>query len=156
MEENQTQELTRFDKFAYVLGVRKRDFCIDSIINTIASITYEEDSFLYLYRRNPRRIKFLIGLVFNSEHFPNSAQIRLSVDRPVDQPRSWSTVPNRELSHVSQLTGRSIGSFCDQPGGRPRWPVHAPGRPVSAAAVSSLPWLPRVDFLSLPTSPTLC
>ena len=84
MEENQTQELTRFDKFAYVLGVRKRDFFIDSIINTIASITYEEDSFLYLYPRNPRRIRFLIGLVSNSEHFPNSVQIRLSVDRPVD------------------------------------------------------------------------
>ena len=44
MEENQTQDLTRFDKFVYVLGARKRDFFIDSIINTIASITLEEDS----------------------------------------------------------------------------------------------------------------
>ena len=44
MEENQTQDLTRFGKFAYVLGTRKRDFFIDSIINTIASISIEEDS----------------------------------------------------------------------------------------------------------------
>ena len=58
MEENQTQDLTRFGKFAYVLGAKKRDFFIDSIINTIASLTYEEDSFLYLYPRNPRRIGF--------------------------------------------------------------------------------------------------
>ena len=93
MEENQTQELRRFGKFSYVLGARKRDFFIDSIINTIASLTYEENSFLYLYPRNPRRIRFLIGLVFNSEHFPNSAQIRLSVDRSVDRPKSRFTVP---------------------------------------------------------------
>ena len=33
----------RFGKFAYVLGVRKREFFIDSIINTIMH-TYEEDS----------------------------------------------------------------------------------------------------------------
>ena len=40
---------------------------------------------------NPRRIRFFIGLVANSENFPNSirsAQIRLSVDRP----KPWSTV----------------------------------------------------------------
>ena len=38
MKENQTQDLTRFGKFAYVLGVRKRDFFIDSIIKTISCI----------------------------------------------------------------------------------------------------------------------
>ena len=73
---------------------------------------------------NPKRIRFLIGLVSNSENFVNSTQIRLSVNRSVDRPKSRSTVPNRELGHVSQSTGRSTVSFCDRPGGRPRWPVH--------------------------------
>ena len=47
MEENQTQDLTMFNKFAYVLGVRKRDFFIDSIINTIASIHMKRTLLLY-------------------------------------------------------------------------------------------------------------
>ena len=67
MEENQTQDLTRFDKFAYVLRARKRDFFINSIINTIASIHMKKTMPLYLYPRNPRRLRFLIGLVFISE-----------------------------------------------------------------------------------------
>ena len=48
MEENQTQDLTRFGKFAYVLRARKRDFFIDSIINTIASIHMKRTLLLYL------------------------------------------------------------------------------------------------------------
>ena len=43
----------KFGKFTYVLGIRKRDFFIDLIINIIASITYEEDSASLIYPRKP-------------------------------------------------------------------------------------------------------
>ena len=58
MEEKSNTRFNEVRRIAYVLGARKRDFFIDLIINTIASITLEEDSTLYLYPRNPRTIGF--------------------------------------------------------------------------------------------------
>jgi len=79
---------TRFNEvqqIAYVLGARKRDFFIDSIINTIASIHMKRTLPLYLYPRNPRRIRFLIGLVSNSEQLSEFSQDP-TVGRPAGRP----------------------------------------------------------------------
>jgi len=72
-----------------------------------------------------------------------------------------STVPNRELGHVSRSIGRSTDSFCGRPGGRPRWPVHVGAHRSTAwstgvccccsfALASSLS-TSSTSFLSLPT-----
>ena len=65
----------------------------------------------YIPKENPRRISFLIGLVSNSENFPNQPEYACrstgrSTDPSTGRP-CLSTVPNRELGNVSRSTGRS-------------------------------------------------
>ena len=125
MKENQTQDVTRFGKFVYVLGARKRDFFIDSIINTIASIHMKRTMPLYLYPRNPRRIRFLIGLVSNSEQlseFSPDPTVDRSAGRPTQVPVDRAGRPRPTESKVMSV-GRPGGqpfSFCGRPGGQPR------------------------------------
>ena len=166
MEKIQTHDLTRFGKFAYVLGVRKRDFFIDSIINTIASIPMKRTLPLYIYPRNPKRIRFLIGLVSNSEQLfefspdptvgrPTSRPTQVPVDR-VGQPR-----PTESKAMSVGRPGDRPFSFCGRPGGRPRWPVHVGAHRSTAPVDRCLLLLfllclgflvvDFLDFLSLPT-----
>ena len=91
-------------------------------------------------------------------NFPNSAQIRLSVDRPVDRPKSRSTVPvDRSQPRVSpcQSVDRAVDRLLLRSAGRSTAMACACWcTPVDrfAAAVSSLPWLPRRRLPRLPLS----
>ena len=116
-EEYKTQDLTRFGKFAYVLRARKREFFIDSIINTNIMHTYEEDSAPLFIAKETRRIGNL-----NWTRFQFRTEIRNLKGSVCRSTGRWtnpspgrlcrSTAPTREENHVSRSTRRSIAISC--------------------------------------------
>ena len=71
--------------------------------------TYEEDSApLFIAKETQKNWKPQLDLFPIQKRNLKSGRIRLSVDRPVNRPKSRSTAPNREQSPCQSVDGQSI------------------------------------------------